>query len=221
MWKLIVFQRFSFGASEQDVRDSLDTLDKTTDLLSNSVVDDVHISFQTASNVKMIATNLRKTFIRIQAPSGDSREQSRHHTPHGHESGHESDAAIPGQPNTFSYMNATREDTLAGIQAQPMTDYTNVTYMPPPNYNMYMNGSDPNATFDVTANQPLPNTNGFGSADWFALPLDNIFNSSMTVDQGFGGIGPTIGDRDMLELITNENYDQWNGRQNAFQSGYQ
>jgi hypothetical protein len=205
------------------VRESLELLDQTTDLLSNCVVDDVHLSFQTANLVKLIALNLRKSFLRIQAPTGDSREQSRHHTPHGQESAHENGELHQNHQNApFGYkLDPAREDTLAGIQALPMTDYHNVTYMPPPNYDMYMTGTDPNAHFDVATSQALPNGAPY-SSDWFALPLDNIFNSSMsTVDQGFGGIGPTVGDRDMLELITNEHYDRWDGAGNTFTNGYQ
>ena len=216
-------QRFSFGASEHDVRESLELLDQTTDLLSNCVVDDVHLSFQTANLVKLIATALRKSFLRIQAPMSDSREQSRNHTPHGHEIAHENGEVQQNhQSSSLGYkLDPPREDTLASIQALPMTDYHNVTYMPPPNYDMYMAGADPSTNFDVATSQPLPNGTPY-SSDWFALPLDNIFNSSMSVvDQGFGGIGPTVGDRDMLELITNEQYDRWDVPGNGFSNGYQ
>ena len=55
--------------------------------------------------------------------------------------------------------------------------------------------------------------------DWLTLPLENFGtaehggNNNMTVDQGFGGIGPTVGNQDMLEIITNQRYmnQQWNG----------
>ena len=206
------------------MRESLELLDQTTDLLSNCVVDDVHLSFQTATLVRLIASALRKSFLRIQAPTGDSREQSRHHTPHGQENGHENERIQQNSHNgSFGYkLDPSREDTLADIQALPMTDYHNVTYMPPPNYDMYMNGIDPNSHYDVTTSHGLPSGAPYSSSDWFALPLDNIFNSAMsTVDQGFGGIGPTVGDRDMLELITNEHYDRWDASVNAFTSGYQ
>lgn len=44
--------------------------------------------------------------------------------------------------------------------------------------------------------------------DWFALPLDTFFNSAESaVDQGFGGIGPMVGDADMLDMILNGQYD--------------
>lgn len=56
----------------------------------------------------------------------------------------------------------------------------------------------------------MPNNNGNNNnpPDWFALPLDPFFNSAAsTVDQGFGGIGPVVGDFDMLEVLLNEQYD--------------
>ena len=202
----------------------MELLDQTTDLLSNCVVDDVHLSFQTANLVKLIALALRKSFLRIQAPTGDSRDPSRHHTPRSQEGVHETEDPQQNHHNaTYGYkQDPARQDTLAGIQALPMTDYTNVTYMPPPNYDMYLPGSDPpNPQFDVPTSQAMPSNPPY-SSDWFALPLDNIFNSSMsTVDQGFGGIGPTVGDRDMLELITNEHYDWRDVPGNAFANGYQ
>ncbi|KAI5291597.1 hypothetical protein KEM54_003190 [Ascosphaera aggregata] len=41
-----------------------------------------------------------------------------------------------------------------------------------------------------------------GPSDWFALPLDPFFQtSSVAVDQGLGGTGPTYGDYDMLEVL--------------------
>lgn len=45
--------------------------------------------------------------------------------------------------------------------------------------------------------------------DWFALPLDQFFNSSTAgVDQGLGGTGPMVGEFDMLEILLNEQYDK-------------
>lgn len=52
------------------------------------------------------------------------------------------------------------------------------------------------------------NTNTGALPDWFALPLDQFFNSSSTVvDQGLGGTGPMLGEFDMLEVLLNEQYD--------------
>ena len=199
-------------------------LDQTTDLLSSCVVDDVHLSYHTAALVKMIAGNLRKSFLRIQAPTGESREQSRHHTPHGQENG----AAVDQQLDHSGHQNSsfpgsngqTREDVLAGIQAQTMTDLSQFTFMPPPNYDIYMqNSGDLNNNTNFEINQSL--TDG-QYHDWFALPLDNFFsNPTGSVDQGFGGIGPTVGNRDMLEVITNEHYDRWLPDMSGFSDTFQ
>ena len=207
-------------------------------MLSKCVVDDVHLSSQTANLVKLIASSLRQKFIRIQAPSGGSetasREQSRHHSPHHpdghvhhvvqhHSDGPDHPVVQHNQPSTpFGFRAAqSRGDPLAGIQAQRMTDFSNGSYMPPLNYDLYMQGVDPNMDPDLSSNQTLSHSNGPNN-DWFALPLDNIFNSNMgIVDQGFGGIGPTVGDRDMLEVLTNERYDPWDAAGLAFPNGYQ
>ena len=205
-------------------------LELTTGHLSKCVVDDVQLSSQTANLVDLLVSNIRKTFIRF-APTGGSeagsREQSRHQTPHGQENIHQQPkqnvAPRQRQPNTsFGYkLDHSREDPLAGIHAQPMTtDFSNVTYMPPLNYNVYMNGLTTNHQPDSAMNQSLQDNDTY-PADWFALPLDNIFNSTTgTVDQGFGGIGPTVGDKDMLELLTNEQYDQWNGAGPSLPNGF-
>ena len=83
--------------------------------------------------------------------------------------------------------------------------------MPPPNHaNFYPHTTMPNGV-DANMANAMDTMFDPNNTDWLTLPLDNLFNSSTAaVDMGFGGIGPTVGDRDMLELITNEQYDQWN-----------
>lgn len=217
-------QRFSFGASEQGVRESLTLLDSITDQLTRSVVDDVHLSARTAELVKMLSSHLRAKFIRLQAPNsgstGSSRENSRHPTPHGqqdppslqrHSISHQGQQQVPTALNShFVFGHGHGDDLpqlhdpLAGIQPQSMSDLSNVTYMPPLNYNAYMESHD-----GVDQN---PADFGSGIGDWFALPLDNFFSTDPApVHQGFGGIGPTVGSKDMLEFITNEQYDRWDG----------
>jgi hypothetical protein len=114
---------------------------------------------------------------------------------------------------------ARLQDPLAGIQAQSMSDINGVAYMPPMNYDIYLNGTD-----GVEQNPDFgAGVDGLG--DWFALPLDNFFSTDPApVHQGFGGIGPTVGSRDMLEFITNEQYDRWDGNDalgNPNRTGYQ
>lgn len=188
-----------------------------------SVVDDVHLSARTADLVRMLSSHLRAKFIRLQAPNsgstGSSRDNSRHQTPHGPQDQSTSKQHFNSQPGqqqaptalnnqfVFTHDLGRLQDPLAGIQAQSMSDLSNITYMPPINYNAYMNGND-----GVEQNPADfgPTVDGLG--DWFALPLDNFFSTDPApVHQGFGGIGPTVGSKDMLEFITNEQYDRWDG----------
>ena len=107
-------------------------------------------------------------------------------------------------------MYGTGPDPLAGIQARSMADLNAQTFVPPPNFENIMDFTMPD---DVNMN---PAMNGFDGGDWLALPLDGLWGTDeATVDQGFGGIGPTLGGRDLLEAITNRNYSdmQWNGGQ--------
>ncbi|PWY66071.1 hypothetical protein BO70DRAFT_174630 [Aspergillus heteromorphus CBS 117.55] len=108
-------------------------------------------------------------------------------------------------------------DPLAGIPAQPINSSNiNVSFMPPPP-SVYHNYYDPSATppagdLDGGPVPPQslhdhPGASG-GLPDWFALPLDQFFNSSTAVvDQGLGGTGPMVGEFDMLEVLLNEQYD--------------
>lgn len=109
-------------------------------------------------------------------------------------------------------------DPLAGIPAQPINSSNiNVSFMPPPP-SVYHNYYDPNTTPPAgsgdldSSNLPSQHLHDSGPSsglpDWFALPLDQFFNSSTAVvDQGLGGTGPMVGDFDMLEVLLNEQYD--------------
>ncbi|KAE8386725.1 hypothetical protein BDV23DRAFT_138644 [Aspergillus alliaceus] len=107
-------------------------------------------------------------------------------------------------------------DPLAGIPAQPINSSNiNVSFMPPPP-SVYHNYYDPNATPPAgdldgsnVPSQSIQDNTGASSGlpDWFALPLDQFFNSSTLVDQGLGGTGPMVGEFDMLEVLLNEQYD--------------
>lgn len=182
-----------------------------TDLMASQVVDDVHLSSQTSDLIKLLVENIRRSFIRIQAPASGSetasRENSRHQTPHRqHQDLGEAQQTLGQRPQTSSSLHgpSLQADPLAGIQAQQMADFTNTTFMPPPSYNM-LNGLSQNLSFDPNLNASMGDWND----DWLALPLDNFFEPSTgTVDHSLGGLGPTIGDRDMLELLTDKQFDQ-------------
>ncbi|RDW63145.1 Zn(II)2Cys6 transcription factor domain-containing protein [Aspergillus mulundensis] len=113
-------------------------------------------------------------------------------------------------------------DPLAGIPAQPINSSNiNVSFMPPPPsvyYNFYQSRSTPPSGEMDTSNPGSNSTSSAlpshsmneqpGVSDWFALPLDQFFNSSAAVvDQGLGGTGPMVGEFDMLEVLLNEQYD--------------
>ncbi|KAJ5894282.1 hypothetical protein N7495_005973 [Penicillium taxi] len=115
-------------------------------------------------------------------------------------------------------------DPLANIPAQTINSSNmNVSFMPPPPsvyYNYYdsntsipQNDLDRSASAHVMSSQAVSDNNGTNSStgalpDWFALPLDQFFNSSTgVVDHGLGGTGPMLGEFDMLEVLLNEGYD--------------
>lgn len=209
-------QRFSVGAYEQEVRKSLEMLDRTTDVLLKNAVDDVHLVNQTSRMVEVILSNIKKTFIRVQPPANGSeaasRDGSRHPTPHQQPDPGQTQVNGSTQRRPRAVSSNTRQigvatDPLAGIRGQPIDEISNMI-MPPPNYNFQTSGFDQNIPVDPSID--LPGWN----ADWLTLPLDKFMEgqaANMTVDQGFGGIGPTVGDRDMLEILTNQQYNQWNG----------
>jgi hypothetical protein len=223
---MFTLKRFGVGAFEGDVRQALDLLDQCTDLMERDVVDDVHLSSQIAGLIKLLVANIRKTFIRVQGKENGSETASRQETPQRPTSQqpvvHHNDS-FPQQPArkrprmSASARHQQPRDPLEGIQAQPLEDLANHTFMPPPNFYQH-NGLDTNMSMDPNSDPSMLDP---VNMDWLTLPLDNLFNSSTgTVDQGFGGIGPTVGDRDMLELITNEHYDQWNMPNMPNMNGY-
>ena len=154
---------------------------------------------------------------RHQSPSRSRREGSSNAWPSTNLNFMESNTST-GPNTTMSSLH----DPLAGIPAQPINSSNiNVSFMPPPPsvyYNYYdaasgdledSNNVPPHSMHDnpnANAN-PNPNPNA-ALPDWFALPLDQFFNSSTTVvDQGLGGTGPMLGEFDMLEVLLNEQHD--------------
>ncbi|PGH03407.1 hypothetical protein AJ79_07373 [Helicocarpus griseus UAMH5409] len=70
------------------------------------------------------------------------------------------------------------------------------------------NGSGNTNNEESTAGAGVNGNATGGSSDWFALPLDQLFNNAtMGVDQGLGGTGPMVGEFDMLEVLLKEQDD--------------
>jgi hypothetical protein len=184
--------------------------------MSKEVVDDVHLTSSTSRLVQNIVRNVKQTLIRVQqvgnGSGGPSREHSRPQSANSNDGNHEAHQQ-QAQAINLNQFNATfhMDDPLAGIQARPMAELASQMFVPPPNF------SGDGQILDSA----LPEDSHLDPAmtlsmDWFALPLDNLFhNDEATVDQGFGGLGPTVGTRDMLEVITNRDYNQmqWNSNQ--------
>ncbi|KAI9928131.1 hypothetical protein ASPWEDRAFT_107678 [Aspergillus wentii DTO 134E9] len=124
---------------------------------------------------------------------------------------------VDGSNQTSTTMGSVH-DPLAGIPAQPINSSNiNVSFMPPPPsvYYNYYDSNAPRSTGEMEGSS-VPSqsmnhdqaNNSSGLPDWFALPLDQFFNSSTAVvDQGLGGTGPMVGEFDMLEVLLNEQYD--------------
>lgn len=217
------------GNHERMVRKSIDLLERVTKLLTIEVVDDVHLSASTARMIEGILNKVKQTMIRVQKPvntSGQpSREHSRATSPQRqaqHDNNHEQHHRFDN--HTQSFLNGlptstTGFDPLAGIEARPMAALMDKTFIPPPNYNFETNDFDAHLMDDTGIDRSV---NSEQLADWFTLPLDSITNKDgFRVDQGFHGIGPMVGQHDMLEMITQTQFDQnamqWPGHEQLYQ----
>ncbi|KJK68591.1 Zn2-Cys6 binuclear cluster domain protein [Aspergillus parasiticus SU-1] len=231
---IFILKTFTLGAREDDVRVSLDLQDRTVEALRTHVVDDVHLSHAIARLLELLTTSIRTRFLRF-APMDRGNDvdhdrasapTSRPQSPRARENRRDgtSNGWTPGQNTTqnLGYVDSNGHSTgtpmtsvhdpLAGIPAQPINSSNiNVSFMPPPP-SVYHNYYDPNATPPAGdldgSNVPSQSMQDSGGLpDWFALPLDQFFNSSTLVDQGLGGTGPMVGEFDMLEVLLNEQYD--------------
>ncbi|KAJ5399947.1 hypothetical protein N7465_010436 [Penicillium sp. CMV-2018d] len=169
---------------------------------------------------------------RTSVPDSRTHSPSREHsttrrdgpsTPWSANQGHDTTSAGLGYADTpAGHPMGSGHDPLANIPAQPINSSNlNVSFMPPPP-SVYHNYYDSNSTFpanDMDRSSPnhVASSQTMGDSqhptsgalpDWFALPLDQFFNSSTgVVDQGLGGTGPMLGEFDMLEVLLNEGYD--------------
>jgi len=193
--------------------------------METQVVDDVHLSSPTARMIRVITRNVKGKFIRVQAPANGSesasRDHSRQQSPHPPE---HAQRYTPSIEQNAMYSSAPSYqyniDPLRDIRARPMADFSTRTFMPPPNFNFETNDFDVSLDLPQNMDDAVP---AF-SNDWLALPLDDLFhNAAANVDQGFGGIGPTIGERDMLEVLTNQQYREpgWTNFNPDLMSGFQ
>ena len=191
------------------VRKLLGLLDDVCLLLARDVVDDVHLCAQTSVLIQSIVQHVRNTMIRVANPANTSGapsvDQSRAQTPHHpglNEAGQQTQQLNNYAPTARpTYTN----DPLANIPARPIADFMdNNTFIAPPNYNFQTNDFDnfmDNASLDESTMSDNP-------TDWLTLPLDGLMGQGDgNVDQGFHSIGPMVGSRDMMEVLTNQDYN--------------
>lgn len=238
------FKTFTLGATEDDVRVSLDLQDRTIEALRTCVVDDVHLSNTISRLLELLTANIRTRFLRF-APTdrgvdGEGQERASQPTSRvasPRPAAKDGSNSARQDPNThwqhqmqasnhnkFGYQFnqgasesqqhhpiVTHHDPLAGIPAQPINSSNiGVSFMPPPPsvYYNYYGSNGPSPKLD-DSNSIAQSVHEGGLPDWFALPLDQFFNSSASgVDQGLGGTGPMLGEFDMLEVLLNEQLDK-------------
>ncbi|ETN45126.1 uncharacterized protein HMPREF1541_10003 [Cyphellophora europaea CBS 101466] len=228
---MFTLKRLSLGNHERLVRKSIGLLEQVIQLFQTEVVDDVHLSGSTALMIEGILKKVKQTMIRVQKPphtsSVPSRDQSRPGSPQ-HQANDRTQEYL--EAATQQYANGMRSnnaaysmDPLASIQARPLADFSDRTFIMPHGWSV--NDFDGTLMMDDTAIDPSVNSEG--NADWLALPLDNFEhlsnNDTVRVDQGMHSIGPTIGQQDLMEVMLDlPSYEQngmpWPGTNHGFQN---
>ncbi|KAI9877370.1 MAG: hypothetical protein M1830_004103 [Pleopsidium flavum] len=226
---MFLLKTFALGAKEDDVALSLSLMDRTIEALRTCVVDDVHLSIRIGDLLETLTSSIRTKFVRLAANNGPgynvpSRSRSPMPASARRSPQQQSDRGQGGfsqgttpylnpmNGHAYAYDSAGRPtaDALAGIATESIdpTD-TNVIFMPPPDFS----STNAYGAYDTTNNYNQAfagdDTGGGGyMADWLALPLDPLLNSSgQGVSQGTEGFGPDVGNFDMLDILLNDHYE--------------
>lgn len=202
-------------------------MDRTIEGLRTCVVDDVHLSIRIADLLDTLTSSIRTKFVRLAANNGpgynvlsrsrspmasarNSPQQQGERAEYGLNAGTTPTPYLnPISGNAYVY-NLTGRDSLAGIATESIDpNDSNIIFMPPPDFSSNTYGAYENTT--TNENQQYPNDDGSGGAymaDWLALPLDPLLNSSGAgVTQGTAGFGPDVGNFDMLDILLNDHYE--------------
>ncbi|RMZ84680.1 hypothetical protein DV737_g892, partial [Chaetothyriales sp. CBS 132003] len=207
---MFAMKRLSLGADEKVVRRIIEKLDRATIKLGKEVVDDVHLSSQMSRLMHVLVDKVKNTLIRVERATNTSnaasRDLSHSASPHceaepTRRAAHAENDPAMTLPQVSSALAYGNHDPLAGIPARPMTDLQDKTFVPPPNYNM--------STQEYDFDDQILNDNAVDASvisgdpgDWFAADIGNIWNSPLAqADQGAHSIGPTVGNRDWIELV--------------------
>jgi hypothetical protein len=236
---IMLLKSFSLGASETDVADSLNLMDRTVEALRTCIVDDVHVASRFADLLDKLTQNLKPRLVRISADgrsAGRSRRDSQHGVP----------ARQPQRSNLDGQTLQQPQQANAGAGAMPTSQpwsYTpdpqhanamygisndaydllgndnNFSIMPPPSFgpqspsNMRNDSMPTNGANGVDI-YGTGFDDGFGNQDWLTLPLDPLLNLPNGADVNNTMYGPELGGQDMLELLLNGN--NGNGHMGGF-----
>jgi hypothetical protein len=224
-------QSFVVGAYADNVRRSMDLLEKAAHVLKTHIVDDVHIGAIFSQMIMMVTKQLSTYLKRFMPGSrpGLSRAQSRSPLVAASPVTHSANSLHPSHPhavhstwtsnsNGFStpapngdmFMPWQNDPTafLSNLDIYDASNASNMTVMPPPNF---MDNA-----FDLTAEESLNAVNGSGGIgnatsmhnnypEWVAMDFHNLVNlaaNGQSNEVSHGPFGPTVNGQDLLDHVT-------------------
>ena len=190
---IMLLKSFSLGASESDVSDSLNLMDRTVEALRGCIVDDVHVASRFADLLDTLTQNLKPRLIRIahdgrtgrsrrmshqgspepvQTPLGIANQKLQHHQ-------QQASAGAMASQQQWNYntsmapsamnSNFAQNNPLYGISndTYDLMNDTNFSIMPPPSFEFQSPSTKLNQNINTTPGgtsyNPYANTNNFGS----------------------------------------------------------
>ncbi|KAI4173920.1 MAG: hypothetical protein LQ343_002688 [Gyalolechia ehrenbergii] len=190
---MFLLKTFALGATEDEVSISLQLLDRTTQALRTSVVDDVHLSVRIADLLEGITSSIRHKFVRLPARTSNSNRatppRSAYASPSRNTPSNTGNLNPPNQ--AYQQYPNDRQNSPMGVPTNPVNfvDNTNISIMPPPNSSYQFN---PNSYAGSNgALSPFDNN----EEDWLTLNLNPLLSSDTAGFQsGFGNDGQWFGD---------------------------
>ncbi|KAL9029192.1 MAG: hypothetical protein Q9196_002543 [Gyalolechia fulgens] len=189
---MFLLKTFALGATEDEVGISLHLLDRTTQALRTSVVDDVHLSLRIADLLEGITSSIRHKFVRLPARTSNSNRATPPRSAYASPSRNTPCNTGNLNPPHHAYQQYPndRRNSLTGVPTNPVNfvDNTNISIMPPPNSSYQFN---PNSYAGSNgALSPFDN-----NEDWLTLNLNPLLSSDTAGFQsGFGNDGQWFGD---------------------------
>ncbi|KAK3680093.1 zinc finger transcriptional activator [Recurvomyces mirabilis] len=138
---IILLKSFSLGASESDVADSLNLMDRTIDALQTCIVDDVHVASRFAELLSRLSESLKPRLVRITADGRVNRSTR---------------ASMPGTPVPMS-MPGNDMHSRAYVQQMQQAMAGATMAMPQQQQQQHQQWTYGNTAFDNTVNNGYNN----------------------------------------------------------------